>query len=172
MENMKKQCVQYYDSPLGRILLAGEGEELTGLWFQDQKHYASTLEEGYEERDLPVLDETKRWLDLYFRGSVIKKRPAIRLKGTAFQIRVWEELLKIGPGQTLSYKELGERIYGGKPFSAQAIGMAVGRNPISIIVPCHRVLGADGSLRGYAGGLDRKRWLLDMEKMVKENEEG
>lgn len=158
----------HYDSPLGDITLASDSAALTGLWFEGQKYYGSTLinnEElriNNEEFSLPlVFDEVRRLLDIYFSGREPDFMPPLSLKGTPFQQRVWKELLTIPYGQTVTYGELARRL---GCRSAQAVGGAVGRNPISIIVPCHRVVGADGSLIGYAGGLDRKRALLELEQ--------
>lgn len=145
-----------YNSPVGVLTLAGEGENLIGLWLEGQKYFGAGLELS-AEGGAPALDAAKDWLDRYFAGE----RPApleMRLApvGTAFQRAVWAELCKIPYGKTITYGELARRLH----TSARAAGSAVGRNPISIIVPCHRVLGADGSLTGYAGGVERKQWLL------------
>ena len=152
----------HYDSPLGGITLASNGSALTGLWFDGQKHYGSALASQYEERtDLPTFDATLRWLDIYFSGRNPDFNPPLLLRGTTFQQRVWETLLTIPYGETVTYGELARRL---GVRSAQAVGGAVGHNPISIIVPCHRVVGANGALTGYAGGLDRKRALLQLEQ--------
>ena len=154
-------CMHHYDSPLGGITLAGNGAALTGLWFDGQRHFGSTLEiASSTTSELPVLDETRRWLDIYFSGRKPDFTPTLLLKGTTFQQRVWNSLLAIPYGQTVTYGELARRL---GCRSAQAIGGAVGRNPIAIIVPCHRVVGAGGALTGYAGGIDRKRALLQLE---------
>lgn len=160
------ECITDLDSPLGRITLAGQGEALTGLWFEGQKYFARTLLPEHEEKRLPVFETAKRWLELYFRGEDPGFTPPLILRGTAFQRAVWERLLRIPYGETVSYGQIAaclarER---GLPFvSPRAVGGAVGRNPVSLIVPCHRVLGADGSLTGYAGGRERKRSLLLLE---------
>ena len=152
----------HYDSPLGGITLASDGRALTGLWFAGQWYFGSTLGPMASlPAALSVFDETCRWLDIYFSSREPDFTPPISLKGTPFQQRVWKELLTISYGQTVTYGELARRL---GCRSAQAVGGAVGRNPISIIVPCHRVVGADGSLTGYAGGLDRKRALLELEQ--------
>ena len=152
----------HYDSPLGGITLASDGEALTGLWFNGQKHFGSTLGSlASFPAQLPVFDETCRWLNVYFSGCEPDFTPSLLLKGTVFQRRVWKSLLAIPYGQTVTYGELARRL---DCRSAQAVGGAVGRNPISLIIPCHRVVGADGSLTGYAGGLDRKRALLELEQ--------
>ena len=154
----------HYDSPLGGITLASDGKALTGLWFDGQKYFGSTLEVPHAERSgLPVFDEACRWLDIFFSGREPDFKPLLSLHGTAFQRRVWKELLTIPYGQTVTYGELALRL---SCRSAQAVGGAVGRNPISIIVPCHRVVGSDGSLTGYAGGLDRKHALLELEQKI------
>ena len=151
----------HYASPLGGITLAGEGDALVGLWLDGQKHFASTLGPGVAEGWLPVFDETRRWLDVYFSGSAPDFTPRLDLHGTPFRLAVWRALLDIPYGETVSYGELARRL---GVRSARSVGGAVGHNPISLIVPCHRVIGADGSLTGYAGGLDLKARLLRMEK--------
>lgn len=156
----------HLDSPLGGITLASNGEALTGLWFDGQKHFAAGLSENAEERSLPVFEETARWLALYFQGLEPDFTPPLRPLGTPFQQEVWALLRQIPYGHTVRYGELAARIAerrGLARFSAQAVGGAVGRNPISILIPCHRVLGADGSLTGYAGGLEKKAALLRLE---------
>ena len=153
---------RHYVSPLGGITLASDGERLTGLWFDGQKYFASTLAAESEEKNLPVFEETARWLERYFSGKQPDFTPPLCLRGTAFRRTVWEALLKIPYGQTVTYGDITRRL-GLSPLYARAVGSAVGRNPISVIVPCHRVIGADGSLTGYAGGTDRKRRLLSLE---------
>lgn len=158
------QYIHYYDSPLGKILLSAEYEKLTGLWFKDQKYFASTLDKEHEEKDLEIFDQTFRWLDEYFAGRQPDFMPEISLKTTEFRKKVFEALMKIPYGKTVTYKQIGNMICEkGKNISYRAIGSAISHNPISIIIPCHRVLGSDGSLTGYAGGLDRKEKLLKLE---------
>ena len=152
--------VQHFASPLGGITLASDGQALTGLWFDGQAHFGATLTGAAQTRDLPVFAEAARWLALYFSGVQPDFTPPLRLRGTPFQRAVWEALRAIPYGQTLSYGALAARL----GSSARAVGGAVGRNPIALIVPCHRVVGADGSLTGYAGGLERKEWLLALEQ--------
>ena len=154
-------------SPLGGITLASDGEALTGLWFDGQRFYADTLASPCREEALPVFHETERWLSCYFSGREPDFTPPLRLRGTPFRLAVWELLLRIPYGQTQTYGQLARTLakeQGISAMSAQAVGGAVGRNPISIIVPCHRVLGAGGQLTGYAGGLDKKQLLLALER--------
>ena len=154
----------HYDSPLGDITLASDGMVLTGVWFEGQKYFGSTFGPlASLPAELPVFEETCRWLDIYFSGREPDFMPPLSLRGTLFQQRVWKELLPIPYGQTVTYGELAHRL---GCRSAQAVGGAVGRNPISIIVPCHRVVGTNGSLTGYAAGLDRKRALLELEQKI------
>jgi len=152
----------HYDSPLGGITLGGCGEALIGLWFDDQDHFGETLGPESAEAPLPVFDGARRWLDVYFEGRDPGFTPKLALRGTLFQRSVWEALLSIPYGRTETYASIARKV-GLSPASARAVGGAVGRNPVSLIVPCHRVLGASGRLTGYAGGLERKRWLLERE---------
>lgn len=150
-----------YSSPLGEILLAANDNGLTGLWFYGAKYFAADLEDERTEKLTPVLRQTLRWLNIYFSGSEPDFMPPLELHGSDFRRRVWAELAKIPYGETVTYGEIAKKL-GVK--SAQAVGGAVGHNPVSIIVPCHRVLGADGSLTGYAGGMDKKARLLELER--------
>ncbi len=150
----------YYPSPLGTILLMADQDSLLGLWFEGQKYFPMLGDDSVNLTN-PVLEETVAWLDGYFSGRVPKELPRLHLVGSAFQLRVWKVLLTIPYGQTRTYGDLAKQL---GVNSAQAIGGAVGRNPVSILVPCHRVVGAGGSLTGYAGGLDRKRALLQWEQ--------
>ena len=156
-----------YDSPLGGITLASDGQALTGLWFDGQRYFADTLRERHEEKALPIFSEAERWLDIYFGGRAPGFTPRLCPRGTAFRRAVWEVLLTIPFGRTVTYGQVAERVaqrMGRESMSAQAVGGAIGRNPIALIVPCHRVVGAGGSLTGYAGGLDRKLRLLRLER--------
>ena len=158
-----------YDSPLGEILLAADDEGLTGLWFAEgQRHIGAGLSEDAREQPSPYFDAAARWLDVYFSGRDPGFTPPLRLTGTAFRNRVWALLLEIPYGTTTTYGEIARKIAlerdGGRT-SARAVGGAIARNPISLIVPCHRVMGSDGSLTGYSGGLERKRALLRLERM-------
>ena len=154
---------QLIPSPLGNILLSADEIGLTGLWFEGEKYYADALPREHIERETPVLTDTKRWLDVYFTGREPDFTPPLHPAGSPFRQAVWQLLLEIPYGQTTTYGALAKRL-GGVHMSAQAVGGAVGHNPISIIVPCHRVVGANGSLTGYAGGLDRKIRLLEIEQ--------
>ena len=160
------EYTHHYNSPLGGITMASNGEALSGLWFDGQKYYADILDPEHEEKPLPVFDETDRWLDIYFKGSDPGFTPPLHMTGTPFRMAVWKILLTIPYGKTMTYGEIAEQIArqrGISRMSAQAVGGAVGHNPISIIVPCHRVIGTDGSLTGYAGGIEIKRKLLACE---------
>lgn len=154
----------YYKSPLGQMLMTSDGDHLLSLDFEDSKYISKDLKNFQEKSDLKVFIQTKRWLDLYFKGQVPDFFPQIKLEGTAFRKKVWERLLEIPYGTSKTYGDLSLEIFANKKYS-QALGGAVGHNPISIIVPCHRVLGVDGRLTGYAGGLERKKFLLDLEKI-------
>lgn len=155
----------HYQSPLGGITLAGNEEALTGLWFDGQKYFGSTLGKEAVEKELPVFRQTKKWLDLYFRGQEPGFTPPLSFQASLFRKRVWEYLLTIPFGQTVTYGEIAKKLSGveGGGTSARAVGNAVGHNPVSIIVPCHRVLGAGGKLTGYAGGTEKKEQLLLLE---------
>ncbi len=153
-----------YDSPIGGITLASDGTALNGLWFEGQKYYAATLEEAHGEKDLIIFRQTSQWLDIYFGGTAPDFTPPLNMKTTDFRKAVWEILLTIPYGSVTTYGEIAKRLSEQGPnVSARAVGGAVGHNAISLIIPCHRVVGADGSLAGYAGGLEKKRWLLNME---------
>lgn len=159
--------VRIYDSPLGKITIMSDGEDLTGLWFEGQKHMPSGLSGSTECP--PVLRETERWLDLYFSGNDPGFTPPLRMEGTEFQKEIWKILLTVPYGNTVTYGEIANTYtsaHGCGRMSAQAVGGAVSRNPISIIVPCHRILGANGSMTGYAGGLWRKETLLKLEQSI------
>ncbi len=153
--------IEHYSSPLGRIILASDGDSLTGLWFEGQRHFPDLSK--CEERPLPVFDETKKWLNIYFSGKEPDFMPEIKLSGTQFQLKIWDMLKTIPYGETVTYGLLAQKT-GNKNMSAQAVGNAVARNPVSIIVPCHRVVGANNRLTGYAGGTDKKKYLLELEQ--------
>lgn len=160
------QYTSHYSSPLGEMLLAADEKGLTGLWFEGQKYFARYLEKDHEEREIPLFGKVKQWLGLYFSGKDPGFAVPLHFTGTDFQNAVWEILCTIPYGQTMTYGEIAKQIAAkrGVPrMSAQAVGGAVGHNEISIIVPCHRVVGANGSLTGYAGGIDKKIQLLTLE---------
>ena len=162
------EYIYHYSSPLGGITIASNGIEITGLWFDGQKYFADTLSKVHEEKALPVFDETKKWLDIYFNGTPPDFTPPLSMNTTPFRKAVWNILLGIPFGKTITYGEISKIIakqFGIDKMSAQAVGGAVGHNSISLIIPCHRVVGTNGSLTGYAGGLEKKVWLLTMEKV-------
>ena len=162
------RCTHHYESPIGSLLLAADEEGLSGLWFDEQKYFARCLDAEHEEKPLPVFEQTDKWLDIYFSGREPDFTPQLHMTGTDFQIEVWKLLLQIPYGRTVTYGELAGKIAGRrglKRMSAQAVGGAVGHNEISIIVPCHRVVGTNGSLTGYGGGIDRKVKLLTLERV-------
>ena len=155
-----------YRSPLGDLLLAADEEGLAGLWFVGQKYYAHGLPDESIWQETKILTETRSWLDIYFSGEEPKFTPPLHPAGTAFRQAVWKILLQIPYGQTVTYGEIAQQLaaeQGISTMSAQAVGGAVGHNKISIIIPCHRVIGADGSLTGYAGGIHKKIALLKLE---------
>lgn len=162
----ERRFTYHYDSPFGGITLASDGDALIGLWFDGQKYFGDTLSDKHEERALPVFDETIKWLDIYFSGRDPGFTPKIKMLATSFRKRVWEIMLSIPFGRTMTYLEIARQIAGERgleSMSAQAVGGAVGHNSISLIIPCHRVVGTNGSLTGYAGGIDVKAGLLRME---------
>lgn len=162
----------HYDSPLGGILLAADEVGLTGLWFDGEKYFADTLDPEHKAQETPILREAKRWLDVYFRGQEPDFTPPLHPIGSPFRQEVWALLLQIPYGQTTTYGTLAKQLaamHGLPRMSAQAAGGAVGHNEISIIIPCHRVVGTNGSLTGYAGGIDKKAKLLTLEKIRMEH---
>lgn len=165
------QYTSQYTSPLGNITLAADTRGLTGLWFEGQKYYGLYLAKEHKEGDLPVFEVAKTWLDIYFSGREPKMDIPLHFTGSSFQNEVWEILHSIPYGGTMTYGEISKILAkrrGLAHMSAQAVGGAVGRNEISIIVPCHRVVGANGSLTGYSGGIDRKIELLKLERAWKD----
>ena len=162
------QYIKHYNSPLGDLLMAADEQGLTGLWLEGQRIPAQEQEAAKRDTvsDCPALIKTAEWLDIYFKGRDPGFLPPIHMEGTAFRKEVWEILLEIPYGETTTYGRIAEQIAakrGMARMSAQAVGGAVGSNPISIIVPCHRVVGTNGSLKGYAGGIDKKIRLLELE---------
>ncbi|MCM1010246.1 MAG: methylated-DNA--[protein]-cysteine S-methyltransferase [Fusobacterium sp.] len=163
------QFTNKYQSPLGKIIMAADEIGLTGLWFEGQKYFPLFLDEEHVEKELPIFEHAKTWLDIYFSGNEPDFKLPLHFTGSKFQNEVWEILYQIPYGQTTTYGTIAKQIAekrGLARMSAQAIGGAVGHNKISIIVPCHRVVGVNGSLTGYAGGIDKKITLLKMEKIL------
>lgn len=159
------QFTAHCETSLGGVTLASDGESLTGLWFDGQKYFGAGLCAEPLEKDLPVFGEVREWLKIYFGGKKPDFTPPLSLQGTPFRCAVCEKLLLIPYGNTATYGELARSLSEvfGRKVSARAVGNAVGHNPVSLIVPCHRVLGANGCLTGYAGGVERKRRLLELE---------
>lgn len=157
----------YYHSPLGRLLLACDETGLVGAWFEEAKHFGRGLsEETLDKPEHYHLREARAWLDAYFAGQCPEQLPALSCRGTVFQKQVWAVLQTVPYGQTVTYGQLAEAVserFDWSRVSARAVGGAVGRNPLSLFIPCHRVLGASGQLTGYAGGLSRKEQLLALE---------
>lgn len=171
---MITMCYIYeYLSPIGTLYMISDGSYLTHLQFNTIDNPSFYVKEL--DPDLTVFKETKTWLDSYFSGNIPGFTPPLSLNGTAFQLEVWNILLGIPYGQTISYGDIAKQLATRRKvprMSAQAVGNAVGKNPIPIIVPCHRVIGSDGSLTGYAGGLERKSFLLSLEKTATQNRAG
>ena len=160
------QYTNKYSSPLGEMLMAADDTGLTGLWFMGQKYFALYLDREHKEKDLPVFRDTKHWLDIYFSGKEPDFTPALHPAGSTFRQAVWQILLQIPYGQTMTYGEIAKKMtqmHDAPHMSAQAVGSAVGHNEVSIIIPCHRVVGTNGSLTGYAGGMEKKVALLKLE---------
>lgn len=156
-----------YASPLGVITLACDETAMIGLWFNGQKYFGTILPEQLAEKEHPLLQDAKRWLDIYFSGRAPDFTPPLRYDSTPFRKAVCEIMLTIPYGRTMTYGEIAASIAeqrGLERMSAQAVGSAVGHNPISLIIPCHRVVGTSGSLTGYAGGVARKVKLLELER--------
>lgn len=152
-------CIEI-DSPLGGILIADRGDGLAGVWFLGQRHFPADAEQ-WSRRETRALAAARAQLGAYFAGEAAEFELPLAPTGTPFQQLVWRQLRKISHGQQASYAQIAQAL--DKPTASRAVGMAVGRNPWSIVVPCHRVIGSSGQLTGYAGGLERKRWLLAFE---------
>ena len=163
MTNTSFSFTSTTDTILGKVYLASDGEHLTGLWFEHQKYFPPSLLQIKKALDLEVFKKTNQWLELYFAGERPDFTPSLKPSGTAFRHKVWDILLEIPYGEVITYGDIAKKL---NVNSAQAVGGAVGHNPISIIIPCHRVVGANGDLTGFAGGLDKKVWLLKNEGMV------
>ena len=154
-------------TPLGEVLLRSDGKSLTGLWFVGQVNDAKESFNVEIQDDLPIFGQVESWLEYYFSGEKTPIKIPLQPKGTMFQERVWKILQEIPYGETMTYGEIAQRIAkekGVATYSAQAVGQAVGKNPISILIPCHRVLGKNGALTGYAGGVHKKEQLLNLER--------
>lgn len=161
---MNRDPVHYtvVESPIGELLVTSEGKELTGLYME--WHKGGPEREAHWQRDDAGLKPAGEQLSAYFSGKLQQFDLTLDLRGTEFQRRVWDAVLAIPYGETISYAEVARRI--GSPKAVRAVGTAIGRNPVSIVVPCHRVIGSGGGLGGYGGGLDRKTWLLEHERIA------
>lgn len=162
--------IKNYQTPSGfeNIIMKSDGEYLTGLWFVNSKD-AKKHKENFEEKDLPIFSLVSKWLDIYFSGEELKFMPKYKLEQTPFREQVTKLMNEIPYGSVVTYNDLAKKIArtkGIKKMSAQAVGGAVGYNPICIIIPCRRVIGANGNLVGYSGGLENKYKLLELEKMI------
>ncbi|MDD3303867.1 MAG: methylated-DNA--[protein]-cysteine S-methyltransferase [Clostridia bacterium] len=161
-----------YNSAIGDLLLVSDGTSLTHLLMNREKYIKEDIEQFEEKANLPIFEKTKQWLDCYFSGQEPTFHVTINPEGTEFRKEVWKLLLDIPFGQVVTYKEIAQKIalkQGIKIMSSRAVGSAIGHNPISIIIPCHRVIGSNGTLTGYAGGLENKRKLLENEGIVIKN---
>lgn len=155
-----------YSSPVGVLTITTDGTHITGLWFDNQSDYERKLNDKVVAQEQPIFQKVRTWLDHYFQGDNPTIDFPLKPTGTAFREQVWEILTTIPSGETMTYGEIADkiaRVKGKDKMSAQAVGGAVGSNPISILIPCHRVVGADGSLTGYGGGIDKKIKLLEIE---------
>lgn len=153
-----------YISPIGKMLIVSDGEAICGAWFYGQKHFKSTIvEKTIPDDDLAIFKQTKQWFEDYFNGLNPQINFKLKADGSQFRQKVWKILSEIPYGETLTYGEIASRI--SPNMSSQAVGGAVGHNPISILIPCHRVIGRDGKLTGYAAGLDKKIELLKIENI-------
>jgi len=155
----------FWRSPIGRVLMISDGQALTGLYLENQKYHPTLDERWIQNNDLEIFQSAEKQLTEYFAGKRTDFDLAFKFDGTDFQREVWNQLSKIPFGETISYLELAQRI--GRPKAVRAVGQANGRNPISIMVPCHRVVGMNGSLTGYGGGLVRKEYLLKHEEQIR-----
>lgn len=166
----KKEYLKIYDkSSIGRIYIVSDGEAITGLWIHGQRKEEESFINSMVQKEIPILQKAEKWLDLYFAGKNPPIEFPIKLEGSVFQKCVWDELEKIEYAKTTTYGEIAKKVakrLGKEKMSAQAVGGAVGSNPVSIMVPCHRVIGKNGSLTGYAGGIDLKVFLLELEGVL------
>jgi methylated-DNA-[protein]-cysteine S-methyltransferase len=169
----RRKIVEYIHktkSPVGMLTVSSDGQNICGLWIEGQKYFERTLEKDVVEQNLPIFEKVQQWLDIYFSGKEPNFMPPLMPKGSPFQKSVWDNLCKIPYRKTTTYGELANQFElenKGKRTSPRAIGSAVGHNPISILIPCHRVIGKNGSLTGYAGGIDAKATLLKLEGWIK-----
>lgn len=161
--------IQKYKSPLGVITIVSNETQVTGIWFENSRFFSKALSGKYINQATAAAEQAVHWLDIYFNNKIPDFTPPLLLKGTDFRLTVWKILLDIPYGETVSYGDIAKTVaekQGIEKMSAQAVGNAVGHNPISIIVPCHRVVGSNGGLTGYSGGIERKKALLDIESNV------
>jgi methylated-DNA-[protein]-cysteine S-methyltransferase len=173
MRSENEQFSASCDSPLGRICITADEKSITGLWFADQTTNRM-ITDGCCKEENSIIHETIRWLAVYFSGTNPDFLPPVRYTGTPFQHEVWDMLRTIPYGKTMTYGQIAQILavrHGMTRMAAQAVGGAVGRNPVSIIVPCHRVIGGGGNLTGYAGGLERKEALLRLEHIIQQRAE-
>ncbi|MDR1307038.1 MAG: methylated-DNA--[protein]-cysteine S-methyltransferase [Treponema sp.] len=156
-------------SPVGTLTVSSDGKNICGLWIEGQKYFAKTLGKDVSEQNLPVFEDVRKWLDVYFSGKKPGFMPPLMPKGSPFQKSIWNNLCKIPYGKTTTYGELAKQFElenKDRHMSARAVGGAVGHNPISVLIPCHRVIGKSGSLTGYAGGIAAKTKLLQLEGVI------
>lgn len=154
----------FYETPIQTLRLVGDGRSLTGLYMMSEKHHLIPPRDWLEDESVAPFPETKQQLTAYFAGTLTKFDLPLKLQGTIFQQQVWEALKTIPYNTTMSYGELAQQI--GQPKAFRAVGLANGRNPVSIVVPCHRVIAANGKLTGYGGGIERKQWLINHERFI------
>jgi methylated-DNA-[protein]-cysteine S-methyltransferase len=155
----------FYESPIQSLRLVSNGRSLIGLYMMSENHDLNLQSDWLEDGSVNPFPETKQQLTAYFAGTLTKFDLPLQRQGTTFQQGVWEVLKTIPYGTTMSYGELARQI--GQPSASRAVGLANGRNPVSIVVPCHRVIGANGKLTGYGGGIERKQWLLNHERFIR-----
>jgi methylated-DNA-[protein]-cysteine S-methyltransferase len=154
-----------YESPIQSLRLVSDGRSLIGLYMLSEKHHLIPEDDWMDDASVMPFPETKQQLTAYFAGTLTEFDLPLQMRGTTFQQQVWDMLKTIPYGTTISYWELAQQI--GHPKASRAVGLANGHNPVSIVVPCHRVIGANGKLTGYGGGLDRKQWLLNHERLMR-----
>jgi methylated-DNA-[protein]-cysteine S-methyltransferase len=160
------EYIRKIKSPVGALTISSDGKNICGLWIEGQKYFAKTLEKNVLEQNLPIFENVQKWLDIYFSGKEPGFMPPLMPKGSPFQKSIWNNLCKIPYGKTTTYGDLAKQFElenKGEHTSARAVGGAVGHNPISILIPCHRVIGRNGNPTGYAGGIDKKIKLLNLE---------